>query len=140
MISKTALHALKALVELAQRPNEFQGAASVAERIGAPQNYLGKLLQTMAQEGLVFSQKGLGGGFQLAKKPSEIRLMDVVEAIDHVSRWAGCFMGRDRCSESTPCSLHARWAKVRREYLAMLREVTLEEVTEASGTLDAKSH
>ena len=93
MISKTASHALKALVALGERPDEFQGAASIAARIGAPQNYLGKLLQTLAQSGLVYSQKGKGGGFQLARKLEAITLFDIVEPIDHVSKrvvsWAG---------------------------------------------------
>ena len=72
MISKTAKHGLKALVDLAKHPGEFQGAASIAQRIGAPQNYLGKLLQLLALSDLVYSQKGKGGGFQLARKAEDI--------------------------------------------------------------------
>ena len=54
MISKTGLHAVRAILALARlRDGEFAGAASVAREIGAPQNYLGKLLQTLARCGLV---------------------------------------------------------------------------------------
>jgi len=125
MISKTALHALKALIALAESDEPYSGAANIAERIGAPQNYLGKLLQTLAREGIVSSQKGSGGGFQLARKPEDITLYDIVEPFDHVSRWSGCFMGRDACSAEHPCALHHQWASVRDGYLEMLEENTL---------------
>jgi Rrf2 family protein len=79
MMSKTAVHALKAVVALAELPdNGFEGAASLAERIRAPQNYLGKLLQVLARAGVLQSQKGLGGGFQLARPPESISLYDIV--------------------------------------------------------------
>lgn len=49
MISKTGLHAMRAMLALSRLPEgAYAGAASVAPEIGAPQNYLGKLLQTLA--------------------------------------------------------------------------------------------
>lgn len=128
MISKTALHAIRALVALRERPDEFQGAASLAARIDAPRNYLGKLLQGLAQSGLVYSQKGMGGGFRLARKPEDITLYDIVEPVDHVSKWDGCIMGKESCTADCPCALHAKWAGIRETYFAMLKESTLEEV------------
>lgn len=136
MMSKTAVHAVKALVALADLPdNGFQGAVSLAGQIGAPQNYLGKLLQTLARAGVVCSQKGLGGGFRLAKRPEDIRLLDVVEPIDHVSRWSGCLMGQSLCSGDAPCALHDGWAKVRGAYLEMLERYTVADVRERKTAL-----
>ena len=68
MLSKTGLHAVRAIVALARLPGgAYAGAGRIAQEISAPQNYLGKLLQSLADEGLVESQKGLGGGFRLAR-------------------------------------------------------------------------
>src|SRR4051812_49252232 len=122
MLTKTGLHAVRAVVALAKLPEGvYAGAARVAKEIGAPQNYLGKLLQTLAREGLVESQKGLGGGFRLARDPREINLLDVVEPLEHVSRWSGCILGRPECSDVNPCAIHNRWKAVRDAYLHMLR-------------------
>lgn len=128
MISKTALHALKAVAILANAPSEFVGAGSIAERIGAPPNYLGKLLQGLVQAGILRSQKGLGGGFQLARSPESITLYDVVEPIDHVSKWKGCFMGNVACSPTDPCALHHKWEQVRDIYMQMLTMSTLDDI------------
>ena len=139
MISRTALHALKAVAALAERPDEFQGVSSIAEHIGAPHNYLGKLLQRLIDLGIVSSQKGKGGGFRLARPPERISLFDVVEPVDHVSRWEGCFMGRDACSAANPCALHHEWVKIRGSYLKMLKESTIADVVAHGVRLEVVS-
>lgn len=126
MITKTGLHAVRAMIALASLPEgEYAGAASIARQIGAPHNYLGKLLQSLARKGLVQSQKGLGGGFRLRRSPEEITLLDVVEPIEHLSRWSGCILGRPECSEANPCVIHDRWKKVRGTYLKLLESTTI---------------
>jgi Rrf2 family protein len=97
----------------------------LAEQTGAPPNYLGKLLKTLADVGILESQKGKGGGFRLARDPATVSLWEVVEPIEHVSRWSGCFLGQPRCSDQTACSIHFRWARVRDVYLQFLRETTI---------------
>ncbi len=129
MISKTALHAVRAVIALAKLPEgEFCGASAIAAQVNAPPNYLGKLLQSLTDKGVVYSQRGLGGGFQLAKDPQEITLYDIVEPIDHVSRWTGCFLGLPSCNANDPCAMHRHWAGVREAYLSMLHNVTLAEI------------
>jgi Rrf2 family protein len=126
MITRTGLHALRAMAALARLPEgEFAGAAAVAREIGAPPNYLSKLLQGLAREGLVRSQKGLGGGFRLARDPCHITLLDVVEPIEQVSRWSGCVLGHRDCSDDAPCAIHDRWKQVRTAYLRMLRQTSV---------------
>jgi len=125
-MSRTGIHALTALTALAElAPGAYAGAADIAQRISAPRNYLGKLLKRLAEAGLLESQKGKGGGFRLAREPHTITLYDVIEPIEHVSRWQGCFLGRPECSDLAPCAVHQRWGKVRDEYLEFLRETTL---------------
>lgn len=130
MITKTGAHALTALAALARLPpGVYAGAGDVAETIGAPRNYLGKLMQSLSQEGILESQKGKGGGFRLARAPEAISLYDVIEPIEHVSRWNGCFLGRGRCSDDTPCPVHRRWGKLRDAYLQFLRDTTVSDLT-----------
>ncbi|MDX9856661.1 MAG: Rrf2 family transcriptional regulator [candidate division Zixibacteria bacterium] len=138
MISKTGISAAKALAVLAKIPDrEYAGSAAIAKEIGAPQNYLGKLLKALASEGLVESQKGFGGGFRLARPAAKISLFDVVEPIDKVSRWGNCFLGNGRCNEHDPCAVHDRWKRVREEYLGFLRETTIADLAgRDSGTDD----
>jgi Rrf2 family iron-sulfur cluster assembly transcriptional regulator len=126
VISKTGLHAIHAMCALAKLPEgEWAGTPSIAEEIGAPRNYLGKLLQTLARQGLVESQKGVRGGFRLALPPASIALIDVVEKIDQVERWSECFLGLPQCSSENPCALHEKWGGLRDGYLALLRDTSI---------------
>jgi len=109
-------------------PGAYLGTAELAEHIDAPRNYLGKLLKTLATHGLLDSQKGKGGGFRLARPPDAVSLFDVMEPIEHVSRWDGCFLGQSRCSADAPCAMHSRWRDVRDTYLQFLRQTTLADV------------
>jgi Rrf2 family protein len=126
MISKTGIHAVTAVAALAELGDgAFAGAAEIADRIGAPRNYLGKLLKTLADRRLLVSQKGKGGGFRLARDANRISLYEIMESLDRVSRWGGCFLGRSRCSDEAPCSVHHHWSKVRAAYLQFLHETTV---------------
>jgi Rrf2 family iron-sulfur cluster assembly transcriptional regulator len=131
MIAKTTLHAIKALAALADsEPGAYAGAAMIARRIQAPPNYLGKLLQSLARAGLVQGQKGLNGGFRLARKPEKISLFDVADPIEQVSRWNGCFLGQGSgaCRSDRPCALHDRWSKVREVYVQFLKQTSVLDV------------
>jgi Rrf2 family protein len=126
MLTKTGLHAIRAMAVLAKlRDGEFTGANRVAKEISAPPNYLGKLLQALARENLVESQKGVGGGFRLAKNAKAITLYDVIEPIEHIGRWTGCVLGWHQCSDTNPCAVHDRWKKVRGDYLSLLQRTTI---------------
>ena len=136
MLSKTGIHALTALSSLSNLPNgTYVGAAEVAAGIGAPPNYLGKLLKTLADAGIVESQKGKNGGFRLARSPASISLLDVVEPIEHVSRWSRCIMGRPQCSDQDACAVHGRWKEVRDVYLRFLRETTIADLAARTAAI-----
>lgn len=131
MISRTGIHATLALTFLAQlKPGEYAGASQIAGEVGAPGNYLGKLLKQLAAHGLVESQKGFGGGFRLARPARKIALFDIIEPLDKVSKWQGCFLGRPKCSDKSPCAVHHKWSKIRDVYLHFLKTTTVHQLAQ----------
>lgn len=131
MINKSSLLAIQALTELAQLPpGECQGAASIAGKIKAPANYLGKILQSLVAHGLVVSQKGKGGGFRLEQSPKKISIFDVVTAIEDTDKWGKCFLGRKQCSDFSPCRVHERWKVVKETNMKFLESITLHDLSQ----------
>ncbi|MBX7103579.1 MAG: Rrf2 family transcriptional regulator [Gemmataceae bacterium] len=116
---------------------DYVGTQVIAKAIGAPPNYLGKLLQTLARCGLVVSQKGAGGGFRLACPAAEIRLLDIVEPIEHISRWASRGADWTQCPEAEPQFMSDRWTRIRDDYVSMLEHTTVADLT--AGGEPAKS-
>lgn len=82
MISTTGEYALRAAVLLAQNPTTPMTAAVIAKRTLVPQGYLSKILQSMVKAELISSQRGLHGGFVLAKPAQEISVLDVLASVD----------------------------------------------------------
>jgi Rrf2 family protein len=134
MVSRTGLHALRALAVLASLPpGTFRGTAALAAEVGAPGNYLGKLLQGLARNGMILSRKGAGGGFALGKPAREVSLFEALDPLEGFERWAGCFLGHAECSERVACPLHASWGPVRDRYLDFLRRTTLADIVAATA-------
>ena len=89
-ISQTAEYALRAVVWLASRPDMNLSTQQIAEVTRVPAGYLSKVLQALARAGLVASQPGRTGGFQLTRPAREISVLDVVNAVDPVQRIRSC--------------------------------------------------
>ncbi len=137
MLTRSGVHAIRALMTLAPLgEGEYCGTAVIADATDAPRNYLGKLLLTLARRGLVESQKGLGGGFRLARRPESITLFEVVEAIEDVARWKECAFGGRPCQPDQPCAIHSRWVLVRDEYMSLLRNTSIAALAANPGVVE----
>lgn len=83
-VSTRGDYACRALLSLALHDDE-PGPTSVrdiAERTGLPQPYLEQILLALKGAGLVRSKRGVGGGYTLARPADEIRLSEIVSAVD----------------------------------------------------------
>jgi Rrf2 family protein len=108
MISQTAEYALRAVVCLGtaadHRPLTTQ---AIAEKTMVPAGYLSKVLQGLGRAGLVESQRGLKGGFVLARPMDEISVLDVINAVDPLKRIKRCPLGLVAHGAQL-CPLHRR--------------------------------
>lgn len=96
-ISEGANLAIHGMAFLASRPDAPQSAADMAARMGVSRHHLGKVLQRLARVGLLTSRRGPHGGFVLPRPPQEIRLIEIVEAIDGPLEHRGCLLGAPIC-------------------------------------------
>lgn len=124
MISQTAEYALRAIVFLADHPDQAHTAEAIAQGTRVPVGYLAKIMQMLAKASLVSSQRGLYGGFTLRRSPRELTVYDVVQCIDPISRIRRCPIELGGHAEGL-CHLH----QVLDDALAMVeksfREVTI---------------
>ncbi len=105
MISQTTEYALRAVVWLAANPEKPLTAQQIAEATRVPAGYLAKVLQGLSRAGLLHSQRGLGGGFTLARSPSALTMWDVVQAVDPLKRIRSCPLGFEAHGKAL-CPLH----------------------------------
>jgi Rrf2 family protein len=80
-VSARADYALRAVAELAVEAGTLN-REQIAERQDIPVDFLQHIMLELKHAGIVTSQRGSGGGFRLARPPREIRLADVIRAVD----------------------------------------------------------
>jgi Rrf2 family protein len=133
MLPKTAEYALRAVVWLANEPDETDSADNLAERTKVPRRYLHKVLQDLVRAKLVRSQPGPGGGYGLAQKPEKITILDVVNAVAPLERIRSCPLGLP--SHTRLCPLHKELDKVYAATEAALGRVTIAELLKSTSQI-----
>ena len=126
ILSQTAVYALKAVMYLAEAPEDTPVRVDdIAEALSVPRNYLSKILHVLGRDGLLQSTRGPHGGFRLARPTKDLLLCDVIGHFDDVAERSGCLLGRELCGDSNPCAAHSRWKDVSTAVRGFLSETSI---------------
>lgn len=127
--------ALRALMRLAAEPGRSFSTNEIATEFGISRNHLIKVVRDLASGGFVSTQRGVGGGFRLARPPQAITLGEVVRALERRHALVECFRddGGD-CVLTPRCRLKARLAAAREAFMRELDTTTLAECAYSGKT------
>lgn len=94
------------------------GGKRIAEDLSLAAPFVGKVLQPLAQNGILQSTKGPHGGFLLAKKPTELTLLEVIQIFDGNDAFKECLLNSCSCKNYTEengraCHVHEEIAPAR---------------------------
>jgi len=107
MFSQTNEYALRVIAFLGGSQGASVKNADIARATKVPPGYLYKVLQTLDRAGLVNAQRGIHGGYSLARTPAEISVFDVIQAVDPLPRIKTCPLGLKTHGVKL-CALHKR--------------------------------
>ena len=133
VVSPTAEYALRAILYLAGNETEARTNQQIAELTKVPTAYLSKVLQALGRAGLLTSQRGLGGGFRLARSVDEISMLDVITSVDPIKQIEVCPMEIAEHSADL-CPLHSRLRQALATIEASFKETTVGELIRAHRT------
>jgi Rrf2 family iron-sulfur cluster assembly transcriptional regulator len=131
-VSSKGDYACRALLSLTLHASD-PGPTSVrdiAERTAIPQPYLEQILLALKGAGLVRSKRGVGGGYVLARLPDEIRLSEILAAVDGPIS-LGDFGDPHQdgsCNHEGQCVLYAIWKLAGEHMRQLLHGFTLADV------------
>lgn len=125
-ISMRTDYGLRAMLDLAQQYGRGPiASADIAARQNIPQPYLDQLLIALRTAGFVRSARGPQGGHILATPPDEIKVSDVVTALEGCLSLAVCVEEADTCSIASDCALRGIWRKVFDATVSVLSSVSI---------------
>ena len=128
-LSKKADYALIAMKHLTLHSD--RGAASareIAEQYDIPIELMAKVLQRLVRRGLLASHHGTRGGYQLARRPTQISVADVIQAIEGPVSVTACSTEDGKCEQYAKCNVRDPLWRVRERILAALGECTIAEL------------
>ncbi len=129
IFSRQCEYAIQSLIYLAKKQDrEWVSITEIASNLKIPKHFLGKILQSLSFTNIIKSQKGLHGGFSLAKNPKDISLFDIVEVVDGDAYRKKCVIGFPDCSNNNPCPVHTKWKDLRDSIVEMIKKKSLLDV------------
>ena len=121
IITRATEYAIRAILYMACQP---QGQIVLKKDICRAQEitpaFLTKILQPLIKEGIVGSQRGVGGGFFLAKPAREITLYDIVKTQEGPLHLNQCLIKEGNCGREFFCPVHGAWHEIRDAFMATL--------------------
>ncbi|MBF0542263.1 MAG: Rrf2 family transcriptional regulator [Nitrospirae bacterium] len=132
-ISMETDYALRCMLLLALKYDEIYGASRISEERLIPRPFLTKILQKLARAGLVTSIRGSKGGFKLAKHPSKILVLEIIEAMEGAIAISRCAVDLKKCDFSQTCALCPVWVEIKGSIIDKLGGWNLESLLVSKG-------
>ena len=124
--TERAIAAMSRLAEVWDDGKTRLSAVEIADHRGLPRPMVAKILTTLSQAHLVAGSPGPGGGYALARKPSEINFQQVYDLFERIDRSQLCPFGGGVCGVGQPCALHERLVSTQRDIKTFLSGTTFE--------------
>lgn len=121
-------YGMRMLMRMAGAPDQAFSTADLAEELQLSRNHLAKIIQRLAQAGIVKTRRGGGGGAALAMPPSEIRLGRLVDLLEDRQPIVECFSDKNTCTLDSRCQLRGRLQRAEAAFLEELDRSTLADI------------
>jgi len=136
-ISTKGHYAVQAMVDLATRKSDQPVPLSaIAMRQNISLNYLEQLFLKLRKMGMVKSARGPGGGYILARDPSQISIGEIFAAVNENIVLTECIDDNSFCSKTHNCLTQILWLKISESLKNTLFSITLGEVIEETGKFE----
>ena len=119
-------YAVVVMAQLALRDKATMTASEIARDTGVPLPTVAKVLNALARDGLIVSQRGAAGGYGLSRPAGEIAVAEIIQAIEGPIALTACVDGStNHCDVEDLCPMRGGWDKVNRAIRGALDSVTL---------------
>jgi Rrf2 family protein len=130
-LSTKGKYGVRALFEIARNYGKGPLAIKeIAERQQISLSYLEQILHRLGKTGIIEGVRGPHGGYELARKPADLTIGDVVRALEGPIALSHCLEPGDAgaCYQADDCVARMVWSKVGEKIEAALDSITFEQL------------
>ncbi|MGC9366111.1 MAG: RrF2 family transcriptional regulator [bacterium] len=112
LLTKNTDYAIRALLRLARRDDEYLSARQISELEKIPYQYLRIIMQELIKNNLIESKEGKAGGFKITKPPDEIFIIDIIRIFQGNLQLSDCMFRKKVCPNRSNCVLRTELLRV----------------------------
>jgi Rrf2 family protein len=128
-LSKKAQYGTRAILEMALHYDRGVVSLShISREHGISLKYLEQLVRPLRKAGIVQGLRGAAGGYRLSRAPSEIRVGDVIQALDERINPVQCLDDLRYCDRTEECRARGIWVALSESIHSALNGITLQEI------------
>jgi FeS assembly SUF system regulator len=124
-LSKLTDYGTVVMTHLAKARHRVLNVAEIASHLSLAAPTVSKILKALAREGLVASQRGVKGGYTLARSPEQITVAQIIRALEGPIALTECSSHPGVCSQELGCSIASNWQKINAAVHGALDSITL---------------
>lgn len=129
VITRATEYAIRTVVYLAQQPkNEIVLKKDICRTQHVTPAFLTKILQPLIKNGIVSSQRGVGGGFHLARAAEQITILDIYQAQEGDLKLNHCLTDAEFCDRDVFCGAHEVWERAQQVLSSVLCQYSIADV------------
>jgi Rrf2 family protein len=133
-LTRAADYAVRVMIHLVGHAGKGRvSLPAVAVATGAPESFLSKVLQALTRAGLLVSQRGQTGGFEVSPLGRKSSVRDVIEAVDGPIHLNVCLTSGKACGRQSWCPAHPVWARAQEAMLGVLEAARIEDLAFGGG-------
>lgn len=136
-VSRKVQYGIRAILELAM--NYGKGVvpvSDIAKAQGISVKYLEHIMAPLRKGGIVMANRGIAGGYALKRPPWEIKIWEVLEALEEQAEPVACLDNSAQCERIRTCKARPLWAGLSRHIRGALDRVTLQDILDKGETLE----
>jgi len=138
-LTNEADYAVRAVLDLAVHHPQTRTRRQITTAMDVPSNFMSRILATLVRHDLLNSAAGPNGGYTLARAPSEINLLEVIEIIEGPVAVDECVLGGGSCDWTEVCPLHQTWSEAKTSFTNHLA-TTFEHLTDTDQAIRAGTY
>ena len=128
-MTKQSDYGIVLMSRMALSQGEVVNATDLAKKVQLPLPTVSKVLKLLARSGLLESQRGVHGGYSLAREPERISVAEVIEALEGPIAITECIDDSPgECSQESICAVRGNWQIINRAIRQALEGITLAEM------------
>jgi Rrf2 family protein len=124
-ISTKTRYGLRAVLRIARSKESQVNSEIIAEREGISKKYLDAILGQLRRAGILKSNRGVFGGYALAKSAEEITVLEICEALEVATFLSPCVGDSEYCTHSCICNGNKVWTEATNAMRAVLAKSTI---------------